>query len=365
MINRRSCVICCNPLTECYTHKNKPITYCPKTEAEPFTSDKFQDLVYGSCGTCGSVQLLTLVDQAELYADPHNITYNTPTWAKHHKSFADFLSNNLPEKSKIIEVGGSSGVLANHLLPTFSDYTIMDFCLVDPPAGIKFIQGNCETFNFPSDAAVIMSHLFEHLYEPRKFIENLANSGVDYAAISIPNIKSLLDADSPAVVHAEHTYYLDKCDAEYMFSCNGYKLIEEFDFGTHSLFMLFKKIENYNAIDIVWDRDRSSKIIESFHRRDRHFGSVNLENNALIVPAGLYGQIIYTHTQHLGGIAGFLDNDPSKQGRRVYGTPCNVFTFDHIRTIDTPIIYIHAGPYTAEIKAQIYSIKPNAIVYDI
>jgi hypothetical protein len=363
---RDRCVICNDILNKRYTHKNQPITYCPKPIGSE-AGDIFQDLEYGACISCGSVQLMTLIDPKKLYEDPHNITYNTPTWAAHHKSFAEFLQNHMPTALPIMEIGGSSGVLASLLLDVFPgrDYKIMDFCAsADIPKGVKFIQGNCETYDFSGEKVIIMSHLFEHLYEPRRFIEQLSKADVDFAAISIPNMTELLRVSSPAVVHAEHTYFLERRDAEYMFSCHGYRLLAYSAFKGHSHFMIFKK-ENAASLLPLSSVDRADAILSTFRERDAHFGAVQLEDDALIVPAGIYGQIIYNHTRHLGTVNGFLDNDPAKQGRRLYGTPCTTFSFDHLINIKKPTIYIHGGPYTSEIKEQIMRIRPDSVIYEL
>lgn len=365
MQTRNTCVICCSNLVEKYIHTNQPLTYCPKSENQPYEHDIFADFTYGACVNCGSVQLMTLANQEILYADPHNITYNTPTWVAHHKSFANFIEANLGASNKIVEVGGSSCILAKYLLPTYEDYTILDFCVFEPPSGIKFVQGNCETYNFKGVDAVLMSHLFEHLYEPRKFIENLNKSDVKYVGISVPNLVALLEDNSFAVIHKEHTFYFDKNDVEYMFSCYGYKLINYNEFKKHSLFMLFEKKDTDIHTTVQWDTVRAEHILNTFYSRDKILAAVTMANNALIVPAGIYGQLIYTHTKHEGAILGFLDNDPSKQMHRLYGTNYNIYPFDLLHTMDTPHVYIYGGPYTEEIKKQILDIQPTTIIHDI
>ncbi len=364
-MKRTKCVICFNKLQSAYIHKNQPITYCPK----PFTvdyEDQFCDLEYGSCESCGSVQLMTLIDQAILYEDPHNITYNTPTWAAHHQSFADFISKYLDTSLPVTEIGGSSGILASLLMPQgYTDYTIMDFCSADIPAGVKFIQGNCETHDFTGISATIMSHLFEHLYNPRDFINQLAKAAVRFVAISIPNMTHLLNVGSPAVVHAEHTYFLEKTDAEYMFNCHGYRLLGYSAFANHSHFMIFEWTGAAIPAVLPGAPSRAAAVLETFMSRDAHFSSVELAPNAFIVPAGIYGQIIYTHTRISGAVAGFLDNDPSKQGRRLYGTDCQIYAFDQLLKVSAPSIYIHGGPYTAEIMEQIRKISPDAKIFEL
>ena len=41
---------------------------------------------------------------------------------------------------------------------------------------VKFIKGNCENYNFNKDDTIIMSHVLEHLHDPRKFVKNCLTS---------------------------------------------------------------------------------------------------------------------------------------------------------------------------------------------
>ena len=57
------------------------------------------------------------------------------------------------------------------------DYTTLDmFRNNELPTSVKFIKGNCETYCYSGFNTIILSHVFEHLYNPRKFIENIKNS---------------------------------------------------------------------------------------------------------------------------------------------------------------------------------------------
>jgi hypothetical protein len=61
-------------------------------------------------------------------------------------------------------------------------------------------------------------------------------------------------------------------------------------------------------------------------------------------------------------IAGILDNDSNKQGKRLYGSQLEVFNPEIIGDVDAPVIILRAGAYNSEIKEQILStINPDAI----
>ena len=80
-----------------------------------------------------------------------------------------------------------------------------------------------------------------------------------------------------------------------------------------------------------------------------------------IVPAGLYGQIIhyFLSDKLKSQLYGFLDNDPSKINKRLYGTPYSIFKMDKVKDYDFITIMIFNGPYTNEIKEQLNSYNKN------
>jgi hypothetical protein len=93
--------------------------------------------------------------------------------------------------------------------------------------------------------------------------------------------------------------------------------------------------------------------------------NIVIDNACFICPGGHYGQKIYYYLQHYHkNIIGFIDNDLSKQGKRVYGTSGHVFS-PHILTSynDKPVyVILYAGPYTGEIKRQLNTLH-NSITY--
>jgi len=149
---------------------------------------------YGYCEKCYSVQLKTLLDPNILYdknyVQPVSSSYS---WVKHNISFISFIINSVNINKSLIEIGSSTFVLGKHLIEYYKDYTIFDYSLeqTGKKDGVKYIERNCENYNFPENSNIIMSHVFEHLYDPQKFIENCKNNNVENIIISIPNMNDL------------------------------------------------------------------------------------------------------------------------------------------------------------------------------
>ena len=354
-MNRENCVVCnSTELQELYKIPNFPI--CISSSNEPFTSDEYKDLVFNTCDYCGCVQLKDLIDIKLLYQNNHNNTAETPTWKKHHQDFSTFVIESF-KGNEIVEIGGSSGTLAKNIIQSKPDisYILIDLCDLDIDIpGVKFIQANCEDYVYNSNSSVVMSHIFEHLYNPYDFVKKLKNNNVKSVIISVPDMNAWLDKKYLSFLHVEHTFYCDKETIIRIFSQCGYMCNEIKYFDNHSIFMSF--LLNNNLESQVLEKSIVSLKLKSyFELRENILKNIVLTKKTFIVPAGHFGQLIYYFLKDKENIIGFLDNDTSKCGKRVYGTIHNVYHMtDIIKYNDTDVdILIHAGPYTNEIKKQL------------
>jgi hypothetical protein len=358
-MERTECVICHGCIFYLYKIDNMPITVSPTNE--PFESDEFINQEIMKCNSCGCIQNKYLIDPFILYSKSHNQTHTFKTWAEHHTSFYNFIINN-KKSNTILEIGGSSGVLYKKFKTINSDinYKCLDICKQTfEISDNEYIQANCELYNYLGNEEIVLSHVFEHLYNPNKFIKNISPY-VKSVFISIPNMEHLLKNNSAFVIHNEHTYYIDKYFMEYLFSQYGYVLTKYEQFKSHSLFFQFEKmdckpfsLENRNFIGEI--------MLNNFIDYKNRFEKIKIKENSFIVPAGLFGQFIYIMCKP-DRILGFLDNDISKQNHRVYGTKNMVYSFDKLKeTNDIVYIYIYASVYNYEIIDQINSYNKNNI----
>ena len=367
-MNRENCAVCNSILLEeLYTIKEYPISI--SSSVLPFNDDKYQDLVFNTCNKCGCVQLKHLIDIKILYQINHNNTYDTPTWKKHHQDFSTFVLDSITG-NKIVEVGGSSGTLAKKIIESKPDiaYTLIDLCdLVIDISGITFVQANCEDYIYKSDSTVVMSHIFEHLYKPYDFVKRLKNNNVSSVIISVPDMNTWLNNKYLSFLHVEHTYYCDKETILHIFSRCGYVCKEIKYFHKHSIFMRFILSDNDSESELVDTIIDSSKIKKYFDIRESVLKNIVLTQMTFIVPAGHFGQLIYYFLKDKEKIIGFLDNDTTKCGKRVYGTTHITYPMaDIIKYVDTRVdILIHAGPYTDEIKKQLLTYHTNLRFIDI
>ena len=129
---------------------------------------------------------------------------------------------------------------------------------------------------------------------------------------------------------------------------------------THSLFFHFVKME-HEPLPLYKNQMISTFFLQMYDRA-QSISNTTIQPHSFIAPGGHFGQLIYTlcKPEH---ILGFLDNDVSKQGRRIYGTPFYTFSFDILnKYVSDPVnVYVYAGPYTAEVIAQLHKYSVNII----
>ena len=101
---------------------------------------------------------------------------------------------------------------------------------------------------------------------------------------------------------------------------------------------------------------------------DYHKQLVNDINKQLTKPAYLFGAHVFGQFMLGFGldkdkIICILDNDPKKQGKRLYGTDLIVNSPKILKGEDSPIVILRAGTFTAEIEKDILeNINPTAII---
>jgi len=365
---RTSCVICNNTLEHIYIDKNASISI--GSSIHPIESDVHADLHYVICSFCSCVQLSTLIDVNLLYKYSHNNTFNTPTWSLHHTEFCNFIVENT-KSSSFLEIGGHSGVLSNKIINKIpsSEYTILDLCDVNPDIkNVSFVSGNCEDYAYTSKSTILISHVFEHLYNPNAFIERIAKARVPEIFLSIPNMEDSLEKSSISFIHIEHTFYLTVEMMHYMFSKHGYICIRMLPFKNHSFFFHFIASDLCKPLEINKEKAELYKIqfTNYFQKRRELFERITVDNNFYIAPSGHFGQYIYRNLEHFKDkMLGFLDNDPSKIGKRMYGTHLLNYPMSEIQKHKEITVILHAGPYLSEIKKQLLDYNPLVKFIDI
>jgi hypothetical protein len=359
-MQRVSCVICESPTLESfYTIEKFPLTACSTEHTSEL--DIFNDLVFKVCKDCRCVQLTSLVDPVTLYADD-NKTALTPLWKKHHTQFTAFIES-AADLGDVCEIGGGS----NPLVQFFSSpppYSVMDLyeCPNKVPS-ITYTIGNCETFTEYTTRSVILSHTFEHLYEPRKFLDSIRASGVKNVFISVPNFAAWLAKHlTTSILFNQHTFYFEQRDIETLFALYGFETVRSEVFGDHSLFFHFQR--GAPAQLPILRSPSDTALFRHFDNRVTHIRALELNEQVYIMPSFYVGQIVYHYIRDKDKVIGFLDNDTNKIGKRLYGTPLSTYSPSVLASSSKTVI-VARTPYYNEMIHQLKTINSDINVVTI
>jgi len=377
IIERRSCVLnSTEDLELLEIVKNFPISMnC--VDSINSDHDEFIDMEFGISKSSGLVQLLKMIPPESIYnKNYHGSGKVGSVWNKHHKSFYEFISKD-SSFSNILEVGGGiDGILSSHfLMKNEVNYDILepsaksdDICTERMFNGyLRVVPEFLENYN--TDIvydAIIHSHVFEHSYEPLKFLNKinslLSESGSHY--ISIPNMRKWLNDMATNALHFEHTFYVDENVMEIFLNKSGF-VIDKIEVSDHSIFIKAKKFDNIPIKDI--DLSYIKNVFVDYIN--------TLNDDILSLIRKINGRKVYLFGAHIfsqyllckgideSDVICILDNDSRKQKKRLYGTNLIVESPDVIVDVESPIIILRAGVYNEEIKSSLLRYNDSCIFY--
>jgi len=325
--------------------------------------DLLIDMSWWISKSSGSLQLNPLIPLDLLYAESHNENIGG-TWMRHHTAFADFvLSCGVNEG---FEFGGAHGSLAKIVTEKNSQ---IKWTLLDPNPtylnlpNVKILKGFFdENFTFSiRPKAVIHSHLLEHLYEPKKFFNKLADSlDVNSDQIfSIPNLTYLLENKYTNALNFEHTFYLTQNVLEFLLQQSGFEIVKVFNFENHSLFYHTKLTKKeFPKIAFSFYKEHKT-IFENFKNyNSKEVEKINLHiqkhsGDVFLFGAHIFSQFLFAFGLDKHKINSILDNSLKKQNRRLYGTPFVVRSPSILKVANKPAVILKAAAYNNEIKEDI------------
>jgi hypothetical protein len=298
---RKNCVLCDSQL-QSFASFLHPMYDCTDGINSAWTIE------YGYCTHCFSVQLMKLADPLVLY-DKHYFQplHQTHLWIQHNLSFLAFLVKNCPPQP-ILEIGSSSFCLGKHLIHYYKDYTVFDYSIeqaIQRP-DVKYIEGNCEEYDFTQEC-IVMSHVFEHLYEPKKFIQNCCRNKVKTIVLSIP----FMD-DTQLHVSNQHTFLYNPQDIVYLCSLYDYKVKDflHWNAADESFPCLFY----YFTLD---GPQQQQQLIEPRHLYTmKQFQYFSVPKNTFLTTSGMFTVLLYPWIQNKEDIIGIVDMDKKKQGKK-------------------------------------------------
>lgn len=168
----------------------------------------------------------------------------------------------------------------------------------------------------------------------------------------------------------EHTVFLTEPYIEALLANNSFRIInKKYFMEDHSIFYYAEKIKKAHDIKVSNDLYKKNKKIylDYISSRKKEIDNINIKINSVNSSVFLFGAHIFSQeliTMGLNSkkIKSILDNDQSKQGKRLYGTDLYVDSPECLESETTPLVVLKAGVYNKEIKKDILqNINPKVI----
>ena len=346
---------------------------CVNTE---ISKDITTNMIWEINKDSGVIQLKTLIPVEVLYKEQHSGTTGK-MWLNHHKKFSNFISKYKP--NSVLEIGGGHGILSTN----YMEHDPIPWTIIEPSPnpidGCKatFIKGLFnENFKHKVEFdTIIHSHVFEHIYEPNKFMEHLSNMMLNGNKLifSLPNLEEMLKHKHTNCINFEHTIFLTQSYVDYLLNKFKFRIIEKEYFETsHSIFYSTVKDDSVEPIELEYNLYNKNKNIYNeyvnYHKKlivELNYKMENTDLPIYLFGGHIFSQYLIKNGLNINKIKGILDNDTNKQGKRLYGTPLFVISPNNLKDIEKPIVILKTGFYNNEIKDDIVNnINKNTIFFD-
>ena len=311
--------------------------------------EQFFDFTLIACSRCNCLQLKHHIDPSILYSDMYMNSYFSPSWKDHHIYFSEFIVTNTNNCS-FLEIGANRGDLYNLLSKEKSiDYTTLDmFKHSELSSDVRFVHGNCESFDFTGFTSIILSHVFEHLYSPRTCIANFRKANVYEVFISIPNFDQLLREQSLQLLHSQHIFYCCIDYIIYLFSLFNYRCNKHTIYNGNFKSNMFHFISDNEMSPLPIPSMSIQLYKEIYVDTVQKIQQLQFPPNCYIAPSGIYGQFFYYFLNQKENVLGFLDNNTERHNKKLYGTDKLVYS-PHAIDYQNSTIIICKCPYQNEI----------------
>lgn len=350
-------------LEHLYTLKNFPVFMGCVTQ--PIKDDLLQDINFYISRSSGMIQINPVLPLDIVYQTEHNPGTTGQGWLDHHRAFANFILQFQP--NRVFEIGGAHGILSQYA----TEYNpSLSWTILEPnPVPVEGLRATMQTgfFNsidqIPSGTdTVVHSHVLEHVYEPRKFMETLSTLPLGTKMIfSVPALRAHMNQQFTNTLNFEHTYFCTEEYIEWLCGCYGFDLLDRFYYkDDHSIF--YAVIRNSDDVKF-WSHPEQyqensvlfTTWLEYHQRLIRNFNEkiAAAPGPVFLFGAHVFSQYLLSFGLDRSKIECILDNSTAKQGKRLYGTDLEVISPQVLKGLNNPVIVLRTGVFNQEIKQDI------------
>ena len=312
----------------------------------------------------GVIQLTKLIPLDLLYANGHDAGSVGALWEEHHTEFAKFILSK--EVKNVLEIGGGHGKLSQNCLAIKKiRWTIVEPNPTHRYDNVVYVDNffSKELFQNEKFDTVVHSHTFEHIYNPHHFLQEvssvLVEGGGGKMLFSLPNMQKGRESKFTNGLNFEHTILLSEAVLEFLFAKHQFRLIDKHYFKDHSIFYYLQKDSTIQEITLKNEYHKNKKMFldlyEYYEKQIAYLNNILRKSTKEIYLFGahLFGQFLIFNGLDISRISCILDNNPAKQGRRLYGTSLFVKSPKILKDKKDALVILNAGIYNDEIKKDI------------
>lgn len=189
---------------------------------------------------------------------------------------------------------------------------------------------------------------------------------------TLPDLKSWLKNRFSNALFFEHTYLISEEYVEGILGAYNFRILEKRRFHNgHSLFYAAEKAKNCSSIEAKdygslyrENRDDFMNFVYYFEQLAKKYNSLaDGTDEVYLFGAHIFSQMLIHFGLNIKNIVCVLDNDPLKQGKRLYGTDFLVASPGILKEKCHPVVILNAGAYTEEIESDIITnINVNTVI---
>lgn len=365
-----NCLICGYKLDKNFFSKDLSIPiglYCIENEEDNISIP--YNIV--TCQYCNTIQNRYLGNLDLVYKYGHN-EGTGKIYDKMHHIFFNLILENKNIKN-ILEVGCSVGILSDLIIKNTDKifYTIVEPNIKLPNNNRRMVYNdfieNIDKFILNKNDTLILSHVLEHFYEPRKVLDKLLiETNINHFYLAWPDLDHYINNNIVNLLTVEHIFYISTNYLEKIVNNYGFKLRIKKKFNNHTIFFYFERTQDIICNSVIKDFDNSTLLYNYINNIKSNLKKINnliLENmnkDIYLWPCSTHNitMLIYDDVL-IDKIKAFLDNSPNKINKTVIQFNKKCLSFNDIDK-DNSIVILNGGPFNQEL---IDSCKKSNINY--
>ena len=318
-MERVSCIWCqCRDLSKVFP-VNKTFPAASYTTETPVENAHWIPYNVQRCFQCRSYQIQYLGDPKIVYGKNHAYSHGN-TLRDMCTTFRDFILESSSLRD-VLEIGAGNGYLADMLVPHTNSYIIVDPSYFGNTNDRHIVPKFIEDYDCIHET-VIMSHVFEHFYNPREILRKISTARHVY--LNFPDLESYVQSKTFHVLNPEHTFFVENDFLASVFEQHGLVLRKKLSFRGHSVFFHFERVDGVVPPEFPTNRNSDALVSGYFRDVQTIVDRVNSMESCYLWPCSMHSQFLIAMGIEPKRVLGLLDNCKEKHGTYMYGyrIPC-------------------------------------------